>query len=92
MKLLKSLLFSAILVAGFSSVSSAKCFHFSNSGGDVGVCVPGDSFDSRKKAKKICDSKVGNCGNVTSSSSSCHSNVGKCYNENGSASRDLRGY
>ena len=90
MKLFKSLLLLAMISGFLVSTSSAKCFKFSKTGGDVGVCVPGDSFDSRKKAKKICDSKEGNCGNVSSSSSSCHSNVGKCYDKNGKASRDLK--
>jgi len=90
MKLVKSLLFITVVAGLFTSTAGAKCFKFSKTGGDVGVCVPGDSTDSRKKAKKICDSKEGNCGNLSSSSSSCHSNVGKCYDENGNASRDLK--
>jgi hypothetical protein len=71
---------------------AAKCYRFSN-GGDVQVCVKGDSFADRKKAKKICDKAKGSdCGNVSSYSSSCHSNVNKCYDENGKAHRSLSGY
>jgi len=83
------------LVAGFCMMTasvSAKCYHFSN-GGDVQVCVKGDSFPDRKKAKKICDKAKGSdCGNVGSYSSSCQSNVNKCYDENGKAHRSLSGY
>ena len=78
---------AALVVLGIEA--EAKCFKFSKTGGDVGVCVPGDSTDSRKRAKKICDAKEGNCGNLSSSMSRCHSNVGKCYDEHGNASRDL---
>jgi len=92
MKLVKSLLISTLLVVGISSLASAKCYHFSKADSDVGVCVKGDSFSSRKDAKKICDDKEGNCGNVTSNSSKCHSNSGKCYDEDGKPSRDLKGY
>jgi len=91
MKLMKTMLVGSLLMIGLGSTLSAKCFTFSNKSG-VGVCVQGDSTDSRKKAKKICDAKEGNCGNVSSSSSRCHSNSGKCYNENGDASRSLSGY
>jgi predicted dinucleotide-binding enzyme len=89
MKNLQKLMVAAAVLATFGTVSYAKCFKFSNKGGDVGVCVPGDSTDSRKLAKKICDEKEGNCGSVSSSMSRCHSNVGKCYDENGNASRDV---
>lgn len=82
---------SAMMVFGSLSMVEAKCFTFQNTH-DVGVCVPGDSFDSRKKAKEICDSEEGNCGNVVSSSSRCHSNSGKCYDERGNKSRDLSDY
>ncbi len=84
----------ALVVAfSFLTVSAtAKCYHFSK-GGDVQVCVKGDSFADRKKAKKICDKAKGSdCGNVGSYSSSCHSNVNKCYDENGKAHRSLSGY
>jgi hypothetical protein len=92
MIIIKNIILSGCLIVGFSSISNAKCFHFSNTGGQIGVCVSGDSFDSRKEAKKICDDKVGNCGNVTSSASRCHSNNNQCYDENGNAKRELTGY
>ncbi|MCB1145292.1 MAG: hypothetical protein KDK41_13650 [Leptospiraceae bacterium] len=70
----------------------AKCYNFSN-GGDVQVCVNGDGFSDRKKAKEICKKAKGSdCGNISSNSSRCHSNSGKCYNENGKPSRELKGY
>jgi len=89
MKNVQKLIMAGVILVAFGLTAEAKCFKFSNKGGDVGVCVSGDSTDSRKKAKKICDQKEGNCGNVSSSMSRCHSNVGKCYDENGNASRDL---
>lgn len=91
MKFMQTMVMGSLLVMGLSSVSSAKCFTFSGKSG-VGVCVQGDSTDARKEAKKICEAKEGNCGNVKSSSSKCHSNSGKCYDENGNASRSLTGY
>ena len=90
MKRMKFSIMALLLVIGFGVSANAKCYKFANTGGDVGVCVSGDSFDARKKAKKICNDKVGNCGNITSSSSQCHSNKGKCYDENGNASRDAK--
>jgi len=89
MKSVQKLIIAVMALLALGLAAEAKCFKFSNKGGDVGVCVPGDSTDSRKKAKKICEQKEGNCGNVSSSMSRCHSNVGKCYDENGNASRDL---
>lgn len=88
---MKHIVFGTLLVIGVATTAQAKCFTFSDKS-DVGVCVPGDSSSARKEAKKICDDKEGNCGNVKSSSSKCHSNSGKCYNENGDASRSLSGY
>lgn len=90
MKLL-NILIGTVLLMGMTVVLDAKCFTFSGKSG-VGVCVHGDSTDSRKKAKKICESQEGSCGHVKSSSSRCHSNSGKCYDENGNASRSLSGY
>jgi hypothetical protein len=85
----------ALVMFAASSVS-AKCYNFSDSPSDVYVCVGkdgSDSFDDRKKAKKICDEQTGtDCGNVSSYSSSCHSNSNKCYDENGKAHRSLKGY
>lgn len=80
----------------FATNADAKCYHFSDAPSDVYVCVGkdgSDSFDDRKKAKKICDEATGeDCGSVGSSSSSCHSNSNKCYDENGDAHRDLKDY
>jgi hypothetical protein len=91
MKLLVTLI-ASLSIALLAFAATAKCYRFSN-GGDVEVCVKGDSFDDRKKAKSICDKAKGSdCGNVSSYSSSCHSNVNKCYDENGNANRSLSGY
>lgn len=47
------IIWMAFLAAGLLTMGAqAKCFTFSKTGGDVGVCVPGDSTDSRKQAKK----------------------------------------
>jgi len=91
MKKYRNILFGAVIFLGLTLVSEAKCFTFSGKS-DVGVCVPGDSTDSRKEAKKICEDKEGSCGNVKSSASKCHSNSGRCYDEHGDASRSLTGY
>ncbi len=91
MNRVKNMLMGVLLTIGAGSALQAKCFTFSGKS-DVGVCVQGDSTDSRKEAKKICEAQEGGCGNVKSSSSRCHSNSGKCYDENGNASRSLSGY
>jgi len=87
--------FFVLMIFSFTLISVnlfAKCYTFSN-GGDYQVCVPGDSFSDRKKARDICSKAKGSdCGSVRSYSSSCHSNSGKCYNQNGKASRSLSGY
>ena len=76
-----------------SAGASASCYHFDKAPSDVYVCVHGDSFDDRKKAKAICDKGTGkDCGNVGSTSSSCHSNIDKCYDETGAAKRELSNY
>lgn len=75
--------------------ADAKCYSFRDAPSDVYVCVGkgSDSFDDRKKAKKICDEKTGkDCGNMSSYSSSCHSNSNKCYDETGEAHRNLKDY
>lgn len=75
-----------------SATAAAKCYRFSK-GGQVQVCVKGDSFADRKKAKKICDEKKkSDCGTISSYTSSCHSNTNQCYDENGKAHRSLSGY
>jgi len=91
MKTIGTIAIGALLFVGIVGTAEAKCFTFSGKS-DVGVCVNGDSTDSRKEAKKICESQEGSCGNIKSSSSKCHSNSGKCYDENGHASRSLSGY
>ncbi len=91
MKLVKMIAMGTLLMVGMVGTVEAKCFTFSGKSG-VGVCVNGDSTDSRKEAKKICEAQEGSCGNIKSSSSKCHSNGGKCYDENGNASRSLSGY
>ena len=92
MKRVSVIIALVVAVSMLSVTALAKCYRFS-SGGDVQVCVKGDSFPDRKKAKGICDKAKGSdCGNVSSYSSSCHSNVNKCYDENGKAHRSLSGY
>ena len=82
----------AIAACTLAVPAAASCYRFSK-GGDVQVCVRGDSFADRKKAKQICDKAKGSdCGTVSSYSSSCHSNVDKCYDENAKAHRSLSGY
>lgn len=84
---------AAAVVLLSSGLADAACYHFDKAPSDVYVCVHGDGFSDRKKAKEICDKATGsNCGNVGSYSSSCHSNSNKCYDENGKANRDLKGY
>ncbi len=91
MRKLYAAVYGAVLLSG--AMAQAACYHFEKAPSDVYVCVHGDSFDDRKKAKNICDSKTGkDCGNVGSYSSSCHSNIDKCYDENGNAKRDLSNY
>ena len=90
MKFLNVFITTALFV-GMTAALDAKCFTFSGKS-DVGICVKGDSTDSRKEAKKICEAQEGGCGNVKSSSSKCHSKSGKYYDENGNASRSLGGY
>ena len=84
-----------VLVAALSlltATAAAKCYRFSK-GGQVQVCVKGDSFADRKKAKTVCDGvQKSDCGNISSYASSCHSNENKCYDEKGKAHRSLSGY
>lgn len=87
---MKKLFLGAMLCLTLApAVASAKCYHFDKSG-DVHVCVQGDSFEDRKKAKAICDKVKGSdCGSVGSYSSSCN---GNCYDETGSKKQSLSGY
>ncbi len=92
---MKKTTFLIIMVFALSMTSVnlfAKCYSFTK-GGEYKVCVPGDSFSDRNKAKKICSKAKGSdCGGVQSSSSSCQSNSGKCYDQNGKSSSYLSGY
>ena len=88
---MKKLMVSLALLCGtlIPTLATAKCYHFDKSG-DLYVCVQGDSFDDRKKAKSICDKAKGSdCGNVGSYSSSCN---GTCYDENGKKNQSLNNY
>ena len=93
---MKKSLFAALAtfaVLGSAATAEAACYRFSKAPSDVFVCVKGDGFDDRKKAKAICDKATGqDCGNVGSYSSSCHSNINKCYDQDGKAHRSLSGY
>lgn len=86
---------TGLLMLATTAVASAKCYKFSDTPNDVYVCVGkngADSFDDRKKAKKVLEKAGYKPKNVNSSSSSCHSNSNKCYDENGKANRNLKGY
>lgn len=87
---MKKLLIGLALAATLAPAAAlAKCYHFDKSG-DINVCVQGDSFADRKKAKDICDKAKGSdCGSVGSYSSSCN---GTCYDENGSKKQSLSNY
>lgn len=92
-KMFSGLMVVSMFFAFGVSAVHAKCYRFSLAGSEVGVCVRGDSFADRKKAKEICDKGEGkDCGNITSYSSSCHSNSNRCYDENGRKHRSLSGY
>ena len=91
MNKLYAMVYGGLLLTG--GLAQASCYHFDKAPSDVYVCVHGDSFDDRKKAKEILDKATGkDVGNVGSYSSSCHSNIDKCYDENGNAKRDLSDY
>lgn len=98
MRSLLATLCGAGLLAGLvyltpAGPARAKCYHFSNAPSYVGVCMRGDSFASRKKARQCCTEKLGrDCGNVTSYSSSCHSNKNQCYDHHCNPKRSLSGY
>ncbi|MGK0171815.1 MAG: hypothetical protein ACI9W2_003546 [Gammaproteobacteria bacterium] len=92
MKPITTILLSLALLCATTGIASAKCYKFSNVNSDIGVCVKGDSFADRKKAKEIFEKAGHKPGSVSSYSSSCHSNSNKCYDENGKAQRSLSGY
>jgi hypothetical protein len=75
-----------------SATAMGKCYRFSV-GESVRVCVKGDAFSHRKRAKKICDKVRGkDCGTIASISSSCFSNEKKCFDSRGKAHRSLSGF
>ena len=85
--LLAGLTLALALAVPFTA--NAKCYSFDKVKG-LNVCVKGDSFADRDKAKNICKSAKGtDCGNVSSYSSSCN---GECYDENGKKNQSLSGY
>jgi hypothetical protein len=86
-KLMASLCLAFALTAPLAA--EAKCYSFDKVKG-LNVCVHGDSFSDRDKAKSICKSAKGtDCGNVSSYSSSCN---GECYDESGKKNQSLSGY
>ena len=86
-KLLAGFTLALALAVPFSA--EAKCYAFDKVKG-LNVCVQGDSFSDRDKAKAICKTAKGtDCGNVASYSSSCN---GECYDENGKKQQSLSGY
>jgi len=92
---MKTLRTVAAMAAGLcllAATASAKCYRFSD-GDAIRVCVKGDAFSDRKKAKNICDKvKGGDCGTIVAYSGSCFSNAGKCYDSKGKAHRSLSGF
>ncbi len=92
MKSWKLIIALVALTSLIAATALAKCYRFSK-GGQVQVCVKGDSFADRKKAKKVCDKvKKSDCGNVSSYSSSCHSSTKQCFDEKGHAHQSLSGF
>ena len=92
MKPITTIFLSLALLCTTAGIAHAKCYKFSNVESDVGVCVKGDGFADRKRAKEIVEKAGYKPGSVSSYSSSCHSNSNKCYDENGKATRSLSGY
>lgn len=73
----------------------AKCQYNSDwkksDGKRIIVCVNGDSFSDRDKAKAVCSKiKGSSCSTASSFSSSCSNN--ECYDESGKQSNSLSGY
>lgn len=74
----------------FTGIAHSKCYQFTD-GGKIRVCIKGDSFADRNKAKKVCKKAKGSdCGNVASFSSSCGN--GNCYNIAGKKYHSMSGY
>ncbi|HRG44993.1 MAG TPA: hypothetical protein PLX69_15405 [Leptospiraceae bacterium] len=83
-----------ISMLGIQSIS-AKCQYNSDwkksDGKRIIVCVNGDSFSDRDKARATCAKiKGSSCSTASSFSSSCSNN--ECYDESGKQSNSLSGY
>ena len=93
---MKQLTFLVAAITLFTAQSIfAKCQYNSDwkkSGGKrIIVCVNGDSFSDRDKAKAVCAKiKGSSCSTASSFSSSCSNN--ECYDESGKQSNSLSGY
>lgn len=84
-----ALLLALVAIPSFATPIYAACYTFDNSNGYV-VCVKGDSFSDRDKAKNICKKVKGSdCGNIKSYSSSCN---GKCVDPDGKVKSSLSGF
>ncbi|HMV46053.1 MAG TPA: hypothetical protein PK079_20860 [Leptospiraceae bacterium] len=89
-----TLIVSMAMLVSIQSLS-AKCQYNSDwqksDGKRIIVCVKGDSFSDRDKARAICAKiKGSSCSVASSFSSSCSNN--ECYDENGKQSNSLSGY
>lgn len=93
---MKQLTFILAVVTLFGVQSLfAKCQYNSDwktsSGKRIIVCVNGDSFNDRDKAKAVCSKiKGSSCSSASTFSSSCSNN--ECYDESGKQSNSLSGY
>ncbi|MDX1960151.1 MAG: hypothetical protein SFU98_16400 [Leptospiraceae bacterium] len=88
------LLFTLALLMGAQSLF-AKCQSDSDwkkpDGKKIIVCVKGDSFSDRDKAKATCAKIKGSaCSTASSFSSSCSNN--ECYDESGKQHNSLSGF
>lgn len=93
---MKQIMFLLVFFAmlGIQSIS-AKCQYNSDwkksDGKRIIVCVNGDSFSDRDKARAVCSKIKGSqCSVASSFSSSCSNN--ECYDESGKQSNSLSGY
>jgi hypothetical protein len=75
-----------------TTVATARCYFFTN-GGAICVCIKGDSYEHRKRARDVCGKVKGShCGAVSRSADGCQSKKKKCYDEEGNAHESLSGY
>ena len=94
---MKKILFSlgaALLFFLFAAPVSAKCQpsrDWTKNGKRFWVCVRGDSFNARKRARRTCARIKGSSCGVASTFSSMCSN-GRCYTVDGRKHRYLSGY